>query len=81
MVYKNLIAISKAVVKSQEEILADILTQNVNTEYGRSHKFNQITDVFDRQAFSEMQPLTNYNDYQEYMERIAMGEVCTIILT
>lgn len=54
-------------VNVQEKLMLQILHDNSDTEYGKKHGFNQIQSVSDYQA---KVPLTEYEDYKEYIERM-----------
>ncbi len=55
----------------QETILARYLRRNEDTVIGRRHDFSRIRSVRDYQA---RVPLSSYDDYSTYVERIAAGE-------
>ena len=80
MVYKRLITTSKCVSRSQQDILFQIISRNVNTEYGKDHHFSSIQNFSDRKEFCATHFLTDYSDYSEYLERIANGEVSVLEL-
>ncbi len=58
------------------ELLQQILQLNQNSDYGQRFRFDRIDT---REAVKEALPLTTYDDYQLYIERIAAGE--TNVLT
>jgi hypothetical protein len=59
------------VEETQAKILRRYLHRNRETEYGRKHQFAQI--VFTSQ-YQKNVPLTTYDDYSEYIQRIGEGE-------
>ena len=62
-------------VNVSRQTLRTILQDNKNTEYGKKYEFAKITDLED---FRKL-PLTDYEDYQNDIERMMQGE--TDILT
>lgn len=65
---------------SQEEFVMRMMRENAQTEYGQLHNFKNIHTLDD---FKRYIPLTTYDDYASYIERIANGErnVLTAYLT
>jgi hypothetical protein len=61
---------TRRVAESQTQVLAAILHDNGDTEFGRAHGFRHIRGVRDYQAAV---PLSRYDDYTESIERIAAG--------
>lgn len=64
----------------QEEFIMRLIRENANTEYGRANGFEHIRNLDD---FRRSLPLTTYEDYTQYVRRIANGEknVLTAYLT
>ena len=64
----------------QEDLVLRIARENANTAFGREHGFDRIRNIAD---FRMRVPVSCYNDYPEYIERIANGErnVLTAYLT
>lgn len=60
-----------SVADVQEELLLGLLRQNAVTSYGLAHRFGTIRSVAE---FQRRVPLTTYEDYGPYVERIAAGE-------
>lgn len=59
-------------LQQQQNIkLLEILTKNVDTVYGRKHRFRQIHTIKD---YQEMVPLTTYEDYLGDIEKIKNGQ-------
>ena len=54
-----------------ENTLKDILEKNKDTVYGRDHCFEMIHN---QNQWRTQHPLTRYDDFQQYMDRIAQGE-------
>lgn len=67
---------TKNVYQVQHEILLQRLKQNQNTEYGQKYKFSEIQD---RVSFRKVHPLTRYNHYSDYIQRISHGEENVLI--
>ena len=67
-------------MRSQEEFVMRLMRENARTEYGRKHGFKHIRNISD---FKLALPLTSYDDYTSFIERIANGErnVLTAYLT
>jgi len=58
-------------MRSQEEFVMRLVRENARTEYGRKNGFKYIRNMDD---FRQQIPLTTYDDYAEYVERMANGE-------
>lgn len=56
--------------ESQEQLLLTTLGKNQNTEYGRKYGFSQIKSISD---YQQAVPLSSYDDYLPYIERIGEG--------
>lgn len=56
--------------KAQFGYLADLLRKNADTEYGGKYGFGNIKSY---REFAEKVPLTVYEDYEPYIEKIANG--------
>ena len=69
--YKRFINTSD-VERVQREKLLQIIENNKNTKYGRRFKFNSIDNVL---KYQQTVPLTTYEDYSEYIEKIKDGEM------
>ena len=67
-------------MRSQEEFLMRLVRENTKTEYGRKNNFKSIRNMDD---FRRDVPLTSYEDYIPYIERLANGErnILTAYLT
>lgn len=67
-------------MRSQEEFVMRMMRENARTEYGREHNFKGIRSI---EEFRNALPLTTYDDYADYISRIANGEknVLTAYLT
>ena len=65
---------------SQEEFVMRMMRENAQTEFGQAHNFKNIHTLDD---FKRYIPLTTYDDYVSYIERISNGErnVLTAYLT
>ncbi len=56
---------------AQEELLRSTIKRDAKTAYGLQHGFKEIKSMDD---LRKMHPLTFYQHYEEYMERMAEGE-------
>ena len=67
-------------MRSQEEFVMRMMRENAQTELGQAHNFKNIHTLDD---FKRYIPLTTYDDYASYIERISNGErnVLTAYLT
>lgn len=67
-------------MRSQEEFVMRMMRENAQTEFGQAHNFKNIHTLDD---FKRYIPLTTYDDYASYIERISNGErnVLTAYLT
>ena len=67
-------------MRSQEEFVMRMMRENDKTAYGQQHGFDTIRSLDD---FIQRIPLTTYDDYLPYIERIVDGEkkVLTAYLT
>ena len=57
--------------KSGWELLRQLLDENKETEYGRMHHFSEVSDIND---YKKLVPLTTYDDYEAFVERMRAGE-------
>jgi hypothetical protein len=67
-------------MQCQEEFVMRLVRENANTEYGRIHGFDHIRSLDEYRSYV---PLTAYENYQPYVNRIANGNknVLTAYLT
>ena len=56
--------------ETQRELLLRLLRQNAGTEFGKRYGFSSIRSVAEYQS---KVPLTTYDDYRDWIERIAEG--------
>lgn len=72
--------ISYAPMGCQEDLVLRIARENASTAFGREHGFDRIRNIAD---FRMRVPISCYDDYPEYIERISNGErnVLTAYLT
>ncbi len=54
-----------------KSVLKEVLQSNSDSEYGRKYQFSSIISPED---YKEKVPLTTYDDYRSYIERMANGE-------
>jgi hypothetical protein len=57
--------------KTQKKILFNIISKNKNSEFGKKYNFSNIKNINDWQ---EKLPITQYEDYIEYIELIKKGK-------
>lgn len=62
---------SKRANKKQEKLLLSLMRDNKNTVYGKKHNFNRVHSIED---YQKIVPLSRYEDYDEYVWRMADGE-------
>ena len=62
---------SKNILAIQENKLKEILENNKGTLYGKKYNFDKIKTI---QDFQKEVPLSKYEDYLPYIEKIKMGE-------
>ena len=63
--------LTKKPLKFNSDTLFKILSLNSNCEYGKKYKFSSIKSITD---YKSLVPLTNYKDYEDYINRMAEGE-------
>ena len=68
---KQLKNVSENAYEEQEKFLLDLLSKNKETEYGRKYSFSDISSVKD---YVCKVPLTVYDDYDSYIDRMIKGE-------
>jgi hypothetical protein len=61
----------KDISMTQEKVLLAIISANTKSSYGQEHRFFEIGSISE---FQEKVPLTTYDDYAPYLERICLGE-------
>ena len=59
------------IYEAQKKLLKEILSRNRDTMYGKKYNFNGIKDIND---FQKNVPVTSYEDYIPYIEKIKMGK-------
>ena len=59
---------TKAPMVVQEKFLMKIISDSKDTEFGKEHGFDQIHSIRD---YQEKVPLTTFDDYASYIERMA----------
>lgn len=57
--------------KTQETVLADILSYAADSEYGKKYHFSEIASV---EEYRKKVPVTEFADYKEFIGRMEMGE-------
>ncbi len=71
MVFKGMNHFTSIPVETQEKILLQIMDENKNTEYGKKIGFDKVHSVED---FQKIVPLSNYDTYADYVDRMLDGE-------
>ncbi len=71
IVFKSLDRVSQIPVETQEKLLMDIIRKNKDTEYGKKVGLGNIHSV---EEFQKKIPLTTYDDYADYVDRMIAGE-------
>ncbi len=71
MVFKGMNHFTSVPVETQEKILLQIMEENKNTEYGKKIGFDKVHSVED---FQKIVPLSNYDTYSDYVDRMLDGE-------
>lgn len=62
---------TKDPMKYNREFLSELIRNNKDTEFGRLHSFDKINSIED---FQNYVPISDYNDYADYIERMINGE-------
>lgn len=62
---------TRRALEVNEGVLREILQLNSESEYGRKYRFSSVTTAAD---YQKQVPLTDYEDYRPYVERMANGE-------
>ncbi len=70
-VFKSIDHFSKIPGETQRKLLMEIIEKNKNTEYGKKIGFDKIHSLED---FQRIVPLTTYDDYADYVDRMIDGE-------
>ncbi len=80
VVHNRLNEITYDPMRSQDEFVMRLIRENANTAYGLKMNFNSIHGLND---FRRFVPVSSYEDYAPYIERIANGEknMLTVYLT
>lgn len=71
MVFKGMNHFTTIPVETQEKILMQIMDENKDTEYGKKIGFKDVHSVED---FQRIVPLSNYDTYSDYVDRMLDGE-------
>ena len=58
-------------ISYNQKVLMEILEDNKDTEFGREHGFG---DIADEKQYREAVPVSSYDDYESYIDRINNGE-------
>lgn len=61
----------KHAVKTQEKLLLGLVKKNKTTVYGQKNNFKNVHSIKD---YQKLVPLTYYDDYAEYVQRMIKGE-------
>lgn len=71
MVFKGVNHFTSVPVETQEKILLQIMDENKDTEYGKKIGFKDVHSVED---FQRIVPLSDYDTYADYVDRMLDGE-------
>jgi hypothetical protein len=63
---------SQACRATQERVLLEKIGRNADSDFGRAHRFSSIHTV---EEFRRQVPITQYEYYEPYIERLKRGEV------
>ncbi|XP_022106549.1 probable indole-3-acetic acid-amido synthetase GH3.8 isoform X2 [Acanthaster planci] len=63
--------------KAQETFLRELISRDANTEYGKRY----LKGIKSLQDFRDKHPLTKYDHYQDYFQRLADGEKNVCVAT
>ena len=69
---------TKDPMKAQEKTLKKILKKNKNCELGKKYKFDNINSIAD---YQKMVPLSTYDDYAPYVDRMINNKENNIMFT
>ncbi len=69
---------TKDPMKAQEKVLKKILKRNKNCELGKKFNFANINSIAD---YQKMVPLSTYDDYDPYVERIIHNKEKNVMFT
>ncbi len=80
VVHNRLNEITYDPMRSQDEFVMRLIRENANTAYGLRMNFNSIHSLDD---FRRIVPVSSYEDYAPYIERVANGEknILTVYMT
>ena len=67
---------AKRIKEVQEQYLLNLVKANASTLFGKERNFKDVNSIED---YQKSVPISNYDDYRVYVERISLGE--TNILT
>ena len=65
---------SKKAVAANRKTLIKLLTENVETEFGRTHDFERLAQDETGEAYRAAVPLSTYPDYADAIARLEQGE-------
>ncbi len=71
LVFKGMNHFTSVPVETQEKILMQIMDENKDTEYGKKIGFKDVHSVED---FQRIVPLSTYDTYSDYVDRMLDGE-------
>ncbi|XP_059386618.1 GH3 domain-containing protein isoform X1 [Carassius carassius] len=73
---KRLESDTRDIHRVQEETLLQRLKKHSDTVYGKLYQFRSIKDT---ETFQQHHPVTDYNHYEKFVERVAKGEQNVLI--
>ena len=71
MVFKGMNHFTSVPLETQEKILMEIMDENKDTEYGKKIGFKDVHSIED---FQRIVPLSDYDTYADYVDRMLNGE-------
>ncbi len=58
-------------IPNQQKLLLSLMQKNADTEYGKKYNFKDITTF---EQYQDAVPITDYDDYEPYIDRMLAGE-------
>jgi GH3 auxin-responsive promoter len=70
-IHKKTLQWSSNPVETQQKVLADLIRQAKETQFGKDHNFDSITTFSD---FAKNVPIRDYEELKPYVDRVVKGE-------
>ena len=71
LVYRGSARYTADPMPNQQKLLLSLMQKNADTEYGKKYGFKDITTF---EQFQSQVPITDYDDYEPYIDRMLGGE-------